>query len=162
MVNVVNYSLGYFSKDVAFGKPGDNAAPDVHGDVKISTDFPEFQLGSDHSVCSATNRLFKVGDIYVLVHLKKLAIHCGLMWTFVVNRSGTSLRYNRSTSHGSNNKKVILRTSSSIACGCGWCIRFNWVVPGKRKGIDKVKIIYVCGSQTNTCDPSNVDQLVLA
>ena len=55
-----------------------------------------------------------------------------------------------------------MKSSSSIAYGCGWYIRFNWVVPGKRQDIDKVKIIYVCGSQTNTCDPSNVDQLVLA
>ena len=40
MVNdVVNYSLGYFPKDVAFGKPGNNASPDVFGDIEGSTDF---------------------------------------------------------------------------------------------------------------------------
>ena len=53
-----------------------------------------------------------------------------------------------------------MRTTSSIACGCGWCIRFNWVIPGKRRGVDNVKITYICGSHTNTCAPSNVDQLV--
>ena len=58
MVNdVVNYSLGYFPKDVAFGKPGNNASPDVFGDIEGSTDFPEFRLESNHSVCSAINLL---------------------------------------------------------------------------------------------------------
>ena len=83
------------------------------------------------------------------------------MWNFVVSRSGASLRCNRSTRPGSSARKVLLRTSSSIVGGCGWCIRFNWVVPGKRQGIDKVKMTYICGSHTNTCGPSNVDQLVL-
>ena len=106
-------------------------------------------------------RLFKISDIYVLNHLKKLVVHFELMWNFVVSRSGASLRCNRSTRPGSSARKVLLRTSSSIVGGCGQCIRFNWVVPGKRQGIDKVKITYICGSHTNTCDPSNVDQLVL-
>ena len=50
----------------------------------------------------------------------------------------------------------------SIACSCDLCIRFNWVVPGKRQCDDKVKITYTCESHTNTCDPYNVDPLVLA
>ena len=86
--DVVNYRLGCFPKDVAFGKPGDNASPGVYGDIEGSTDFPEFRLESDHSVCSATTRLFKVCDIYVLLHLKKLVVHFRLMWIFVVSRSG--------------------------------------------------------------------------
>ena len=44
---------------------------------------------------------------------------------------------------------------------CGWCIRFNWIIAGRRNGIDCVKIIYIYWSHTNTCDISNADQLVL-
>ena len=80
----------------------------------------------------------------------------------MVSRSCESLRCYRSTRPESSARKAILRTISSIACGCSWYIRFNWVVPGKRHGVDNVKITYICGSHTNTCDPSNVDQLVLA
>ena len=61
MVNdVVNYSLGCFPKDVAFGKPGDNSSSGVFGDIEGSTEFPEFRLESDHYVCSATNRLLRL------------------------------------------------------------------------------------------------------
>jgi len=134
----------------------------MFGDNEGSSDYPDFRLESGQSICSATNRLFKVGDIYVLDHLKKLVVHFGLMWNFVVSRSGTSLRCNRSTCPGSSARKAILRITSSIPCGCGWYIRFKWVVPGKRHGVDNVKITYICGSHTNICDPSNVDQLVLA
>ena len=78
------------------------------------------------------------------------------MWNFVVSRSGASLRCNCSARPGSSARKAILRITSSIACGCGLCIRFNWVVPGKRHDVDNVKITYICGSHTNTCGPSNV------
>ena len=40
-------------------------------------------------------------------------------------------------------------------------IRFHWRVAGKRSGIDYVKITYISGSHTNTCDPSDDDQLEL-
>ena len=120
MINdVVNHSLGYFPKDVAVGKPGDNASPVVFGDVEGSTDNPSCRLESDQSVCSATNQLFKVGDIYVLDHLKKLVVHFGLMWNFVVSRNSASLRHNRSIRPGSSARKAVLRTILSIACGCG-------------------------------------------
>ena len=56
---------------------------------------------------------------------------------------------------------MILRRTSPIACGCEWCIRFHWVVAGKRTGIDYVNIIYISRSHTNTCDPSDADQLIL-
>ena len=133
---VVNHSLCYFPKNVVVRKPG-------VGDIEGSTENPGFRLESDQSVCSGTNGLFKVGDIYVLDHLKKLVVHFRLMWNFMVSRSGASLRCNRSTRPGLSARKVILRTTSSIACGCGWCIRFNWVVPGKRHGVDNVKITYM-------------------
>ena len=82
------------------------------------------------------------------------------MWNFVVSRSSASLRCNRSIRPGSSARKAVLRTIWSIACGCGWCVCFNWVVPSKHHGVDNVKITYICGSHTNTCDPSNVDRLV--
>ena len=48
---------------------------------------------------------------------------------------------------------MILRKTSHITCDCDWCIRFNWVIAGRRNGIDCV--------HTNTCDPSYVDRLIL-
>ena len=127
-----------------------------------STDFPQFWMESDHFVRSATDRLFKICVIYLLLHLKKLAIQFGLMWNFMVSRSSTSLRCNRYSRLRSSYRKKILRTSSSIIFGFDWYIRFNWVVSGKRQDVDKVKITYLCGSHMNTCDPSNVNQLVMA
>ena len=79
MDDVVNHSVGYFPTDVAVGKPMDNASPVVLEDIEGSADNPGCILESDQSVCSTTNRLFKVGDIYVLDHLKKLVVHFGLM-----------------------------------------------------------------------------------
>ena len=77
------------------------------------------------------------------------------------SRSGSILRYNRYTRPRSSSRKVILRKTSPIACGCDWCIRFNWVIAGKRNDIDCVKITYIFGSHTNTCDLFSVDQLLL-
>ena len=94
MDDVVNHSLGYFSKHVVVGKPGINTSPGVFGDIEGSTDYPGFRLESNESVCSASNRMFKVGDIYVLDHLNKLVVHFWLMYNFVVSRSGASLRCN--------------------------------------------------------------------
>ena len=138
--DIVNHSLGYFPKDVVIGEPGDNASYDVVGDIEGYTDYPDFRLVSDQSICSATNRLFKVVDIYILEHLKKLVVHFGLMLNFVISKSGASLTYNRSTCLGPSTRKVILRTTTSIVCGCGWCIPFNWVIPGKPHGVDNGKI----------------------
>ena len=61
----------------------------------------------------------------------------------MVSKSGASLRCNRSIRPGSSARKSILRTASSIACGCGWYIGFNWVIPGKRRGVHNVKITYI-------------------
>ena len=77
--DIVNHNLGYFPKDVVVGKPGDNASYDVVGDIEGYTDYPDFRLESDQSICSATNRLFKVVDNYILEHLKKLVVYFGLM-----------------------------------------------------------------------------------
>ena len=118
-------------------------------------------MDSDQSVCCTTFQLFKVGDVYNLSDLKKLVVHFGLLWNFVASRASSSFRCNRYTYPGSSVRKVILRGTSPIACGCEWCILFHWVVAGKRTGIDCVKITYISGSHMNTCDPSDVDQLIL-
>ena len=112
-------------------------------------------------MCCATFRLFKVGDDYNLSDLKKLVVHFGLVWNFVASRTGSTCRCNRYTRLGSSVRKVILRRTSHIVCGCEWCIRFSWVVAGKCTGIDYVKITYMSGSHTNTCDLSGADQFVL-
>ena len=90
-----------------------------------------------------------------------LVVHFGLVWNCVASRAGSSFRCNCYTRPGSGVRKLILRRTSPIACGYEWGIRFHWVVAGKRTGIDCVKIIYISGSHTNTCDPSDVDQLVV-
>ena len=154
-VDVNNISLGYYP----VSSPG-VSSPTVLEDIDPA-DFPQCKLHSGQSVCSTTYRLFKVGDVYILDDLRKLVVHFGLMWNCVASRSGSSLRCNRYTRPGSSSRKVILRKTSPIACGYCWCIRFNWVIAGKRNGIDCVKITYIFGSHTNTCDPSNVDQLLL-
>ena len=66
------------------------------------------------------------------------------MLNIVVSRSGAILRCNRSTRPEASARKVILRTTSSIAYGCGWYIRFNWVISSKSHGVDNVKITYIC------------------
>ena len=68
-----------FRKMLSLGSPGDNASYDVVGDIEGYTDYPDFRLESDQSICSATNRLFKVVDNYILEHLKKLVVYFGLM-----------------------------------------------------------------------------------
>ena len=93
--------------------------------------------------------------------LRKSVVHFGLIWNFVASRSGSSLRCSRYSRPGSSFRKVILRKTSSNARGCDWCICFNWVIAGRRNGIDCVKITYILRSHTNTCEPSNLDQLVL-
>ena len=109
----------------------------------------------------ATFRHFKVADVYNLSDLKRLVVHFDLVWNVVASRAGSSFRCNRYTRPGSSVRKVILRRTSPIACGCEWCIRFHGVVAGKRSSIDCVKVTYISGSHTNTCDLSDVDQLVL-
>ena len=116
----------------------------------------------EQSILCATFRLFKIGDIYTFDELKRLVVHFGLIWNFVASRSGASFRCNRYTRPGACSSKVNARKTSPIGCGCEWCIRLNWIVGGKRSGIDSVKITFISGSHTNTCDPSDADQLVFS
>ena len=155
MDDVNNLSLGYYPVSSPCV-----SSPDILGDINPAS-FPQCKLDSnDQSVCCATFWLFKVGDVYILDDLRKLVVHFGLMWNCVASRSGSSFRCNRYTRPGSSSRKVILRKASHIACGCDWCIRFNWAITGIRNGINCVKITYIFGSHTNTCDISNVDQLI--
>ena len=153
MDDVNSLSLGYYPAS----SPD---APAVLGGINPTNLF-QYRLDSDQSVCCATFRLFKVGDVYNLNDLKKLVVHFGLVWNFVASRAGSSFRCNRYICPGSSVRKVILRRTSPIACGCEWYIRFHWVVDGKCTGIDCVKITYISRSHRNACDPSDVDQLVL-
>ena len=170
-------SLGYFplsspdvcSPGVVVVGDGDPSSPDVCSPGVVVVDdgdpasFSQCKLNSDEqSILCATLRLFKIGDVYILDELKRLVVHFGLIWNFVASRSGASFRCNRYTRPGACYGKVCTRKTSSIGCGCEWCIRFNWSVGGKRSGVDSVKITFISGSHTNTCDPSDADQLVIS
>ena len=52
---------------------------------------------ADESVEEATCRVFKVGDISILVDLKDLCRRFGLEWSFVTRRSGKIIACNRTT-----------------------------------------------------------------
>ena len=54
-------------------------------------------LIADESVEEATCRVFKVGDISILVDLKDLCRRFGLEWSFVTRRSGKTIACNRTT-----------------------------------------------------------------
>ena len=79
--------------------------PDVLGGGN-SANLYKCRLDSDQSVCCATFRLFKVGDVYNLSDLKKLVVHFRLVWSFVASRASSSFRYNRYTRPGSNVRKI--------------------------------------------------------
>ena len=87
---------------------------------------------ADESVEEATCRVFKVGDISILVDLKGLCRRFGLEWSFVTRRSGKIIACNRTSRTWSfvNSGKG---KSSSITCGCDWLIRF--------RGVDRKKSI---------------------
>ena len=140
MDDIDSLSLGCYPAN----SPG-VSSPAVLGDVDVDPiSFSQCKLDSDEqSVCCAVFRLFKVGDIYFLDELKRLAVHFGLMWNFVISRSGSSFRCNRYNRPVTRSRKVILRKPTPIACGCGWCIRFNWVIAGRRNGINCFKITYI-------------------
>ena len=87
---------------------------------------------ADESVEEASCRVFKVGDISLLVDLKDLCRRFGLEWCFVTRRSGKSISCNRA-SRSSSYVKSGVRKSTSITCGCDWLIRF--------RGVDRKKSI---------------------
>ena len=56
----------------------------------------------------------------------------------------------------------MLRKAKSITCRCGWYIRFRGVDISSNTVSNPVVITYVCGVHSNPCDPSYVDQFVMA
>ena len=81
---------------------------------------------ADESVEEASCRVFKVGDISLLVDLKDLCRRFGLEWCFVTRRSGKYISCNRA-SRSSSYVNSGVRKSTSITCGCDWLIRFRGV-----------------------------------
>jgi len=116
---------------------------------------------ADESVEEATCRVFKVGDISILVDLKDLCRRFGLEWSFVTRRSGKTIACNRSSRTCSfvNSGK---RNYTSITYGCDWLVRFRGVDCKKCTSSDPVVITKVCGSHSNTCNPAVLDQFVLS
>ena len=84
-----------------------------------------FQIANE-SVEDATYRVFKIGDILVLVDLKNLCRRFWLEWDFVSRRSGKTITCNRA-SRTSSFVNSGTRKSSSIVCGCGWLVRFRGI-----------------------------------
>ena len=62
----------------------------LFGDISNS-----FRLESTHSIEEATDRLFRLDDIYVLSHLKMMAHQFSMKWNFVTIRSGRRISCNR-------------------------------------------------------------------
>ena len=54
-----------------------------------------------------------------------------------------------------------IRKTSSITCGCLWCVRFRGMERNSHSNTDLVVVTAVCGDYFNTYDLSYVDQFVL-
>ena len=107
----------------------------------------------DESVEEASCRVFKVGDISLLVDLKDLCRRFGLEWCFVTTRSGKSITCNRA-SRTSSFVNSGTRKCTSISCGCYWLVRFRGVDSKKHTSVDPVVITEVRGAHSNTCNPA--------
>ena len=118
------------------------------------------RVGSVITVEVATVRIFAVRHVYILDDLRQLAKSFGLAWQFCTARSGMSITCNRAN-RKSSYSGLGVRRSTSISCGCKWSIRFLGVVKCNNKSSDPVEITRVTPSHSDTCDPLNVDQLVL-
>ena len=76
------------------------------------------------SVKEATNRIYKVGDKYILSGLKELCRNFGLEWNFASTRSGKTISCNR----GSRKTSYVgsgIRKSSSSMCSCSIFVCFR-------------------------------------
>ena len=116
---------------------------------------------ADESVEEASCRVFKFGDISLLVDLKDLCRRFGLEWCFVTRRSGKSISCNRA-SRSSSYVKSGIRKYTSISCGCDWLVRFRGVDSKKHSSADPIVITEVRGAHSNTCNPAVLDQFVLS
>ena len=110
---------------------------------------------------SVKDRVFKIGDIFVLVDWKDLCRRFGIEWNFVSRRSGNTITCNRA-SRTSSFVASGIRKSSSIVCGCGWLVRFRGVEWQKCTNSDPVIITGVCGVHSNTWNHTSVDQFLLS
>ena len=84
-----------------------------------------FRVEGD-SVEEATNRIFKVGERFILSDLKELCHGFGLKWNFASSRNGKKICFNRA-SRGIYYVSCGIRKSSSITCGCSLLVRFRAV-----------------------------------
>ena len=117
---------------------------------------------SDISIEESINReVFVVDREFILFDLKKLAYSFGLKWDFCIARADRMSTCNRAHCQGFM-KKSMLRNATSITCGCGLCVRFRAINSSNTKVSNPVIITYVCGVHSIMCDPSYVDQCVLA
>ena len=60
-------------------------------------------LESNYSVAEATNRVFRLGYVHVLSHLKKMVQLFGMTWNFVTIRCGRRIFCNRTKQYGYSN-----------------------------------------------------------
>ena len=109
----------------------------------------------------ASNRIFEVGDKFILSDLKEMCRRFGLEWYFVSFRNGITISCNRAC------RKISfvgdsMRKTSYITCKCSWCVRFKDVERNTCSNNDSVVITAVCVVHSNTCHPSYVYQFVLA
>ena len=82
-------------------------------------------------------------------------------WNFVFSRNGKKKSCNR-VSRKIYFVNTSIRKSVYITRGCSWYVRFKDVERNKCSKTDSVVITIVYGVHSNTCDPSYVDQFVLA
>ena len=107
-----------------------------------------------------TNRIFKVGDTFIIFDLKELCRRFGLEWNFASSRNGKQTSCNRA-SRKISFVGASIRKLSSITCERSWCIRFEDIERNTCSNTDSVVITVICGVHSNPCDPSYVDQFVL-
>ena len=89
-----------------------------------------------------------------------MAKYFDLAWQFCTARSGRAINCN-CANRRSSYTNLGIRRSTSINCGCKWSSRFLSVVKCNHTTSDPVVIIRIIPNHSDSCDPTNVDQLVL-
>ena len=89
-----------------------------------------------------------------------MAKYFGLAWQLCTARSGRVINCNRAN-RKSNYTNLGVRRYISINCGFKWSIRLLGVVKCNYTTSDSVVITRVIPSHSDSCDPANVDQLLL-
>ena len=104
----------------------------------------------------ATNRIFKLGDKFILYDLKETCRRFSLEWSFVSSRNSLKISCNR-VSRKLSFVGASIRKLSSITCERSWCIRFEDIERNTCSNTDSVVIMTVYGVRSNSCDPTYVD-----